>query len=235
MEALKNQTGFSTIAVVVTLMTMSLMGLVIAYMVSANNQNRANHFQSIQALYVNQAATEYVTKKIYEGGSGVFAGPVTFGPGSFTSTLSGNRLTITSTVGNASRIYKLDRPTQATCTSVATAGVATQNSGVRLVGLTFKKNCLASATIAQMTFSWVPNNAFEKLTTIRIENTNVYNNPAGIPSGTTADISDFAMNDANVKTINYIDFFGIMKNKTMTMTFIMADNSTKITSFLVPP
>lgn len=236
MKLLKNQSGISMIATLLSLMVMAGIGGVIAYTVATGQQSRANHFQSVQSFYVDQAAMEYVMKKIYEGQDGTVPNPITFGPGTFTSSKSGNRLTVVSTVGNAIRSFSLDRPSQTNCVQINTGNVSAPIN-TRITGITFQKTCLETATITQMLFAWVPNGG-ERLITIRLENNNVYLNPAGVTSGTTEDTLDFAINDAGVKSINYVDFLngkGVsIHNKTFTMKFYMADGTTKMANFFVP-
>lgn len=242
MKRFKNQKGFSLLAALLTLMAMIAMGGVVAYMVAANQQGRASHFQSMQSFYVMQAGIEYAIKKIFEGEDGIIGVPVTFGGGSFTSTRVGRTLTVTATVGDSSRSYRVDSPTEADCLRIYAWAPLPENGGTRVVrGLSFVKECLPSVTITQMIYSWAEDNS-ERLMTIRfmdgMPGENAYDNPAGIPSGTLADISDYVLLDSSTKDIDYVDFnasmFG-MFGKTVTIQFNFADGSSKVVTQIIPP
>lgn len=226
-----NKNGISTLAALFTLLSMVAMGTVIAYLVAAGEESRANHLLSSQAFYVTQAGIEYGVRKIYEGSSPVVASPgVSFGKGSFTISQSGRTVTVTGTVGNAVRIHKVDSPTEADCTKIDTSNVNLGANDTKVQQITFRKICLTQVTIDKMQYSWTPDNG-ERLTEIKIENLTVYDNPAGAPSGTLLDIANYVVTTSSNNVINWIKFTGDMEDKTMTLTWTFGDSSTKTETF----
>lgn len=223
--------GVSTIAAVLTLLILAALGAVLTYLVAAGAVGLGNHLSSVQAFYVAQAGLEYAVKRIYEGQSEIVNPPgLSFGEGSFTVSRSGRTLTITATVGDAVRVYKTDSPTEADCTEIDASNVNLGENGKKIQQVQFRKVCLTTTTITQMQLSWVPDGG-EKLTSIKIENLTVYDNPLGASSGTLLDITDYVLNNPNTHVINWFKFNASMEDKTVTLSFYMSDNSVRTATF----
>jgi len=221
--------GISTIATLLMLMSLTVIGLVLAYLVSAGLESRNNYLLSQQAFYVTQAGIEHAVKKIYEGESETVSPPgKVFGTGSFTVSRSGRTLTVTGTVHNTVRVHNVDSPTQAECMTIEIENFNLQQNETVISQVTFRKVCLTSITINQMTLSWTPDNG-ERLKKIRIENATIYDNPAGSSSGTLLDTADYTTPVGNNNVINKIEWDSSMEDKEITITFYMGDASTDST------
>ncbi|MDO8526400.1 MAG: hypothetical protein Q7T03_01790 [Deltaproteobacteria bacterium] len=233
MKTFNKKGGISTIAALLTLLSLVAMGAVISYLVSAGEESRANHFLSTQAMYVTQGGIEHAVKKIYDGEDEIIVPPgKAFGNGSFTVSRSGLTLTVTGTVGDAVRVHKVDSPTEADCTLIDVTNANLSHDGKTVASITFRKICLATITIDKMLFTWVSDNA-ERLKQIKIESSTIYDNPAGAPSGTLLDVADYTVLNGNNNVINKIEWNSDMEDKTITMTFTMADGTTKSATFEV--
>lgn len=226
-----NNKGISSIAAALTLLILAALGGALTYMVAAGSVGRGNYLFSAEAFYVTQAGMEYGIKKIYSQEDEIVNPPgKTFGPGSFTISRSGKTLTITGTVGDAVRVYKVDSPTQADCTVIDTSNVNSSSSHKKVTQINFRKVCLTSITIDKMQLSWVTNNG-EKLKEIKIESSIVYTNPSGASSGTLIETTDYTVTNGNNNVINWFEFSASMEDKTITLSFIMSDGSTKTETF----
>lgn len=230
MKTLNNH-GVSSIAAALTLVILAAFGGVLTYLVAAGSVGRMHHVSQVQAFYVTQAGIEYAVKKVYDGQNEIVDPPgLNFADGVFTISRAGRTLTITSTVGDAVRVHSVDSPTEADCTVIDTSQVNLGANDTRIQQIHFNKICLATVTITQMQFSWVPDGG-ERLTDIRIESSTVYTNPLGAPSGTLLEITDYVLNNPNTHVINQVQFDSDMSSKTVTLSFIMGDNSTKTVTF----
>ncbi|OGQ47887.1 MAG: hypothetical protein A3H42_03195 [Deltaproteobacteria bacterium RIFCSPLOWO2_02_FULL_46_8] len=226
-----NKKGVSTLAALFTLLSLVAMGVVISYLVAQGSEGRINHLASTDAFYVTQAGIEYGVRKIYEASSPVVNPPgINFGNGSFTISQVGRTLTVTGTVGNAVRVYKVDSPTQADCTLIDTSNYNLQDHEETVSQITFRKICLVSITIDKMQFDWVANGG-ERLKKIKIESSTIYDNPTGSPSGTLLDTADYTATTGSNNVINRIEWDSNMEGKTMTMTWTFTDSSTKSVTF----
>lgn len=226
-----NKRGVSSIAALLTLLSLAAMGVVIAYLVASGETSRANHLLSSRAFYVTQAGIEWAIKRIYDGQNEIVSAPgQAFGPGTFTVSRVGRTLTVTGTVGNAVRLQKVDSPTEADCTSIDVSNVNLVSNNKTIKNIYFHKICLTSITIDKMQFTWVTNGG-EKLKKIKIESSTVYDNPSGSSSGTLLDTADYTVVNGNNNVFNNIDFSASMEEKTVTMTWTMGDTSTKTVTF----
>lgn len=234
MITLTKQKGISTIAALLMILSLASMGAVMAYMVSAGEHQRADAHSSWQALYVTQTGIEYAVKRIYDGQNEIVNPPgISFAGGSFTVSRSGLTLTITGTVGNAVRAHQVDSPTEADCITIDASNVDLHEDEKRLSNISFSKVCLPSVTIDKMQLSWVADSG-QKVKKIRIESTNVYDNPAGASSGTLLETTNYTLTNPNNNVINRIDFNQSIEEVLMTLSFIMGDESVKTITFQVP-
>lgn len=223
--------GVSTIAALLALLSLAAMGNVVAFMAASNQTSRADYLSSYYALYVAQAGTEYAVKRVYDQQSEIVNPPgMTFGPGSFTVSRSGLTLTITGTVGNAVRVFKVDSPTEADCTDIDTSNLNLHGGGKEISQITFKKVCLTSITVDKMQFTWTPNTG-QKLIKIKIESSVLYDDPIGSSSGTLIDVADYTAATGNNNVINEIKFNQSVEDADFTMSWTMGDNSIKTVTF----
>ncbi|MDP2600615.1 MAG: hypothetical protein Q8P84_07805 [Deltaproteobacteria bacterium] len=226
-----NHGGVSVIAAMLMLLSLLALGGVISYLVAVGEESRASQHSSAQALYVTQAGVEYAVKKVYDGQSEIVNPPgQPFGNGSFTVSRSGLTLTITGTVGNAIRVHKIDSPTQADCDILDVDNATLVGGGQTLKNIYFRKNCLSQIVVDKLLFSWTPNGG-QKLILVKIESSVVYDNPAGVPSGTLIDIADYVAVNNNNNVFSFIHFTAPIFGTVMTLTFHMGDGTTKTVTF----
>lgn len=227
----KSIRGFSTLAALLTLLSLLAMGGVVAFLVASGEYSRTNHLTATQAFYVTQAGIEYALNDVYQnGGTGEVASPgIDFGPGNFSSTKSGITVTVTGTVGDAVRSYSVDAPNESNCLDIDTQSATLVSADKRITNVLLKKVCLSSITIASMTLTWSSQGAEAKLNLIRIENSNIYSDASGVSSGTEVNVTDYTIDNGATHTITKIEFTNkIVKNTAadVTITFTMSDGST---------
>ena len=224
MKTLDNKKGLSVLAALLTIMSLAALGGVMAYTVAGGYEGQANQVISTQAFYVTQAGLEYGIKHMVDGLSSDVTN-FSFGPGQFTTSFSGNTLTATGVVANASRQHKVDNPTQDNCLGIDVDNTHLTLGDKRLMLITFRKKCLSQIVVDKMKYTWLPNNG-EKLKEIKIENNIVYTNGTGVASGTNIDISPnpTLSNGAN-NVINWIQFSADISSKTFTYDWTLGDNS----------
>ncbi|MGB2762493.1 MAG: prepilin-type N-terminal cleavage/methylation domain-containing protein [Minisyncoccales bacterium] len=106
---------------------------------------------------------------------------------------------------------------------ISNAALAVANK--QLQGITIENTGSSDITIAQMTLWWDNSNL---LTTIRIDNTNVYGPAGSASSGTEIDITNVELAaDAGIKDINRFVFDASMLGTDFIIKFLMSDGSTK--------
>ena len=227
----KERGGVSVVAAMLMLLSLMALGGVISYLVAVGEESRGAQLSSAQALYVTQAGIEYAVKRIYDGQSEIVNPPgQTFGNGSFTVSRSGLTLTATGIVGSATRVHKVDSPTQADCTVLDVSNADLGGDDKELKHIYFRKSCLVQLVIDKMTFSWTPDGG-QKVKEIKIEEARVYDNPAGAPSGTLLEIADYVASNDNNNVINHVKFNADIEDVVMTMTFHLGDGTTKTATF----
>lgn len=225
----KSKKGFTTLAALLTLLSLMAMGGVIAFLAASGQESRINHLTSVQAFYVTQAGIEYALRKKYEGGSDVISPAVNFGEGSFQSSKSGIILTVTGTVGNAVRSYKIDSPTESDCFDVDVNSANLVDDDTRITNILTRKSCGSSITIDKMTLTWENLIPVATLIKIRIENSNVYNDPSGgTTTGNEIDITNYTIDNEATHVITFIEWNNaIDASGIVNITFTMTDDSTK--------
>ena len=118
-------------------------------------------------------------------------------------------------------------PTEADDLVVSTSSSSVGGGGNRyLYGLTVNNNGSSTITWTSAIVSWSPNGS-EKMQRIRVDNSNVWTNWSGLNSGSTADISDVAINASQTLNVNFLRFSTNMTSKAFTIQFIMNDASVK--------
>lgn len=222
-----NNKGVSTIAALFVLLTLLSLGGVIAYLAAGGQEGRGLSLSSTQAFYVTQAGIEWGMKRIFDSQSEVTAG-TNFGPGSFVISSQGITMTVTGTVGNAVRSYRVQKPTQADCFNVDVNSANLVEHDSRITNLRVNKTCLASVTIDKMLLTWESDDDEAELIQIRIENVDIYNNPAGVPSGTEVDVTNYTIANGSTHVFSHIKWNNEIENdENVVITFTMGDTSTK--------
>lgn len=232
----KTERGISTIAALLTLLSLAAMASIITYTATVGQIGKAERLLSAQALYVTQAGIEYGVKKIYEGLSEIVDPPgINFGDGNFTIQRAGNAIIVTGTVGDAVRVHQVDSPTEADCLTIIDIDNANfQKGGTRLTSITFRKDCLMTITIDKMQLWWVSEGPEAQLQSIKIQDVWIYSNPSGVPSGTLLETTDYVLTGNQNNVINQINFTNeVNDDEEITLSFIMGDGSIKTVTFTV--
>ena len=221
--------GVSTLAALMVLTLLSMMGLLVVYLVAEGSTAGANHFLSSQNFYVAQAGLEYGIKKIWEGSSPVVSAPgVSFGRGNFTTTWVNRTLTVTANVGNAiQRVHSVTSPSQADCTSLNVSNTEVENNDVKEIKL--RKICLPQTVLDKMTVSWVSNGG-EKIKKVKLGGSTLYNDGTGVASGTLLELADTTFSNGNTNNMT-LTFNQDMDGKTVTISFQFGDSSTESVTF----
>ena len=219
-------------AVVGIMTVMGLFGLAVADLIAKSDTMRSDHSLYERATSITQAAIEYGIKKIYDGVSPVVAEPgINFGKGNFVISQSARTLTITSRLGEVSVTRQVDSPTEADCGQLDVSSASTVGGGDTLTQIQVKKICLIQVVLDKLRFSWTPDNG-EKIVRIKIENATVYNDPAGNPSGTLLDITNYVMNNPNQNNMNGIEFDQSVTGKTFTLDVFYGDGTAEQVAFI---
>lgn len=108
--------------------------------------------------------------------------------------------------------------------SVSISGARIGTAGnIDLLGLTLTNTGTSTITIDRMTVSWT---TAPLMTQIRINGSNVFNNAAGVPSGTDVDITNTNIPAGATRPVNRIRFNGSMVGAQFVIKFTMTDGST---------
>lgn len=139
MNVSQNQSGLSIIAVVATMLILSVMGLTLISLVTTGSDVSVNQFQSEQAFNVAEGGKAYALRKLKESCSYAGEANIALGSGTFTVNVTGGgtkTITSTATVGSATRV--VEATAQVKCGSIA---VDRSSSGKGTgVSLTWKHN-----------------------------------------------------------------------------------------------
>jgi hypothetical protein len=121
-------------------------------------------------------------------------------------------------------------PTQADCLNIDTSGATIAGGGDReLRGLTINKTDPQAITVTEITVSW---GVSRNITRVRIQGSNLWNGSES--SGTQLNITDYTV-DTSTQNIEHFRFSGDMSGDSFTITFHMADTSTKVVVVSNPP
>lgn len=100
MWILKNNSGFGSLMAVLMLMVLSMAGATSMTLMSTDQSGRTMEWSKRQSFYLNQAALEYAQHVVTQGGDpNVVNKP--FGPGTFSVTMAGSQVAVSSQVGVA--------------------------------------------------------------------------------------------------------------------------------------
>ncbi|MBI2033813.1 MAG: fibronectin type III domain-containing protein [Candidatus Liptonbacteria bacterium] len=125
-------------------------------------------------------------------------------------------------------------PAQADSLLVDTSAVNINPSdNTQVIGITLENTGTSNITITQMTVSWSGVSGGTRLNGITIGGTQVFSGNSN--SGTLLDITDFTLTaGAGIYQLNNLDFNRRITGITLSITFTMADGSTKTVSGITP-
>lgn len=234
-----SQRGISIIAAVFTLIILGIFGAAIVTLVTTEHEMRIGQLSEDWAFYNVQTGFEYAVREVDQGGYPEVTDKQ-FYRGNFTVDVnyvegSEREIIVTGNVGNVRKSYVIDHtPFAGDCLSVNTASAVASGLGNEdLTGIVLQKICNEAVSIDKMTISWVTDGG-EKFTQIRIGGADVWNEPLGLGSGETADITDTKLDTIANYDINFIRFTSSMSGKNVTIRFIMTDTSTETVNFDLP-
>lgn len=232
-----NQKGISTFGIFVAILILSLASLAVLYNTIVGEVAKVDQWVKGQAFYIAQAGAEYAMKKIYAGTSPAVAEPgKSFANGTFIITYASPQVTVTGRIGNAKHILQFDEPDQADCITFDTAS-AQLDGNDKIHHIYFEKTCLESLVIDKITLSWNPNGG-QNCEKVRIENSYVYNDPTGLPSGSLFELSDYTVDNANNQDFSKIEFDSNINTSPLTqftLTVHFGDGSQTSPMTFTPP
>lgn len=219
--------GMSILAAVISLLALGVMGVTTATLMGTHQASRALGAQRQEAAYLAQAGLEYGLMQINQGGY-----PNTtksLGLGTFTVEVLPAQHLVRSigVVGEATQEYRItDNFLGGNCITVNNAtATLTGPQKDRLHGITFVKTCLSKITVDKWILTWAPTNPTAKVLRIEIPQNNiVWNNPAGLPSGTLIDATDMTFS-GQITQVHEIQFGQNMSCKTFAMQLMLTDGS----------
>jgi hypothetical protein len=130
--------------------------------------------------------------------------------------------------------WKIIAGFQADQLSVNTSTVDINPSdNTQVIGITLENTGTSNITITHMTVSWSGVSGATRLNGITIDGTQVFS--GNTRSGTLIDIADFTLTaGAGIYQLNNLDFNRNVTGITLSITFTMADGSTKTVSGITP-
>jgi hypothetical protein len=208
-------------------------------MVSSNQSTRMMQLYSDQSFATAQAGVEFALAKIYGGANPCSSLNINFLGDSFlgdniTVARANNKVTVTGVRASSTTTLSVTDPippSDGQLIQVDTTNVQDSGNGGpprKLIGIQFQllPGCGQAVTITSLTISWAPNNV-ENILQIKFDGSNVYNS-VGMPSGSTIDIVDQTIADANVHTIDFIRWDADIQDRLYTIQFNFSDGSNKI-------
>jgi len=230
---IKANSGWTSLAVIATMVIMGAMGLGIAQLMTTSQEMRLRQILYQKAYYINQAGLEYAVRRVWEGvDSDVPAPGINFAGGTFTSVRSESVITVTSQLAEAQVIHQLISPTQADCLEIDTSNVEVGGGNDDWIqGIRLRKTCLTSITIDAIVASWTPDNG-EEMNEVRIQSSTWPIFPATLSGVTTDLIPDYQISTTGVHVINRLHFHPYeMEEKYMSIDFIMGDGTIRNVQF----
>lgn len=227
--------GVGIVAVIMIVAVLSVMGAVVTLLVATGAVSKTNDLVREQAFELGTAGIEYALKRIDEG-SDPDGDTRYLGAGRFTVAYSpAGLITITSDVsammGSAAPTFTVQGPvpggTMADCLTVDVSGASMdQWWPYEILGAVLRNTCQTDVVIASMTVTWTPASA-NRTVTIRLGNTDVYNNWPGIPAGTPIDIADYTIPSCGSRNQTRIRFDDQLPGRNFTVVYAMSDGSNK--------
>lgn len=236
--------GFSVLGILIAVSILAAMGAGMAVLVSSNQEARTQQYYSGQAFASAQAGLEVTLGLIYNGVnpcdplSRSLEGDTLVGNNIVVSRAN-NRIYVVASKGSATTSVSITDPippSQGQYLGVDVTHAQDGSNGAppgKLTNITFQlvPGCGTNVTITSLTISWEANYG-EKVQQIKFDGGNVYSvgGGEGSLSGTTIDIVDQTISDANVHSIDFIRWNGNIQNRLYTMVFNFLDGSNKTVS-----
>lgn len=231
-KLLRNETtlqrlkGYATFGIMITLLTLGMMGFVGIYFTMMSEFSKKQMGVKNQAFYIALAGAEYGMKQFYLSLDPTVVEPgKSLSEGTFIISYSDPVVTVTGRLASAQHSLSFNRPSDAKCTPFDTSSVILDGND-KIHHIYFQKNCLFSTIIDKMRLTWNPDNG-EKVQKVRLENDYVYNNPTGQGSGELLELTDFTVTTSGVQTISKIEFDPVnnVSGKTFTLVVYFKDGS----------
>lgn len=236
-----SERSFSVLGILIAVMILAAMGGSMAVLVATNQETRSHQLYTDQSFASAQAGLEVTLGLIHHGVnpcdplSRNLEGDNLVGD-SITVTRANNRIYVVGAKGDASTAVSIVDPippAQGQLLQTDTTAAKDSSNGAppaKLIGVTFQlmPGCGNPVTITTMTISW-DSDMGEKVQQIKFDGNNVYSEggSAGMPSGSTIDIMDQYIADANVHAVDFIRWNGDIQNRLYTIQFNFADGSNK--------
>ncbi len=234
--------GISVLGILVAVMILAAMGAAMTVLVASNQDARSHQLYVDQSFASAQAGLEMILGLIHSGVnpcdpvSRNLEGDNLVG-NSIAVTRLNNRIYVVGAKGDSTTAVSIVDPlppAQGQLLQTDTSAAKDSSNGAppaKLIGITFQlmPGCGNPVTITTMTVSWTPDNG-EKVDQIKFDGNNVYSvgGNAGSPSGSTIDIVDQYIADANVHTVDFIRWDGDIQHRLYTIQFNFADGSNKV-------
>lgn len=233
LKKLEENQGYSLIMVLIFMLVLAFMGNSLVSLFATSNKMSVGQWELDSAFEGAHAGLEYGYAQIFAGNSAAVSAPgKSIGNSNFTITEAATTLTSVGTFRSAQVTLQADKPKQKDCLYLDIANADVVNNQLRHIQMS--KVCLPQIAMDKFQISWIPDNG-ERLTTLRIEDDRLYDDPVGVLSGTILDVADYVMLHNNVNNYNDIDFNGSMVGKTFTIKIFMADGSETNGATFTPP
>jgi len=234
--------GFAAASALIAICMLAAMGLSVSKLAATNQATRYQQLYMDQAYMISHASFEYAMRRIRVDDDFWIMPTRQFMGVTLTPTRSSAKIRKTSTYGTASNTFSItdpDPPNEAMCFIPVTTGAVQSDSDFRMYGITIQRDSVlcdgVTLTVTGMTVSWTGAHVSERLRIIEFDPSQPqqYNGNPGLNSGGTFDfgVNDFVLTDNNVHSISYLQWSKKLDPpKTITLTFIFGDGSTKTTT-----
>lgn len=155
MKFLFNERGSSLVGALILVTLLGYMGASLLNLGGTDSSGGANDMQSVQALEVGNGGIQYALDRLNQGESPVVTNKA-LARGSFTvaTNPAAQQLTVTGTVGNATKRQTMNADFSSSCVDLVVTGAYVSSSGKSINGLEVVKTCNAKATITTMAVTW---------------------------------------------------------------------------------
>jgi len=202
-KLLKNNRGYVAVGAALTMMVIGLFGMGTATLVHNSQDEKANTTNKDRSHFYAQAAMEYTQKRVDQALSPVVT-DFPFGNGSFSVTTSPPTVTVVGKSDIAVTTYQFEPDWAASCVSLSCElGMV---SGTDITGVKFKKTCPTTPIVSEMKINLTVGSG-EEIETIRMDGSDVYNDPSGTPMDIWMDIIDLQIPETTTEVpIDYFRF-----------------------------
>lgn len=149
----KKERGSSLIGAILLILIFGFAGSSAVQVSTIEKEASSNEMQTEQALYVGQAGIERAERMLDFGLNPVVVNQ-SFGNGGFTTLTypASSLVTVSSTVGNASKTQSINADFSKDCVTIDTSGAYTEGANLRNVRLI--KSCNTAAIVSKMIVDW---------------------------------------------------------------------------------